>query len=77
MKEAAEFMLEDVITKIPKPKVLVSDNGTQFVGKLLAKLAKFSKIPRTITTPYHPQANTAAEQVMGVIRVELAKLSPD
>ena len=76
-KEAVEFMIEDVITEITKPKVLVSDNDTHFVGKLLAKLAEFSKICRKTTTPYHPQANTAAEQVMGVIRVELAKLSPD
>ena len=76
-KEAAEFMLEDVITKIPKPEILVSDNGTQFVGKLLAKLAEFSQIRRKTTTPYHPQANVAAERVMGVLRAGLAKLSPD
>ena len=77
VKEAAEFLLEDVITKIPKPEVLGSDNGTQFFGKLLAKLAEFSKICRKTTTPYHPQANTAAERVMGVLRAGLAKSSPN
>ena len=76
-KEAAEFMIEDVITKIPKPEVLVSDNGTQFVGKSLTKLAEFSKIRRKTTAPYHPWANIAAERVMGVIRAGLGKLSPD
>ena len=70
-------MIEDFVTKISEPDVLVSDNGTQFVGKLLTKLAEFSKIRRKITTLYHPQANTAAERVMGVIRAGLAKLSPD
>ena len=55
----------------------MSDNGTHFTGEVVRELSKLAGIKRKFTTPYHPQANTAAERVMDIIVKALAKLSPD
>ena len=73
-KEAAEFLYTMVLTKYPGPENLVSDNGSHFTGEVVRELSKLAGIKRRFTTPYHPQANTAAERVMGIIRVALGKL---
>lgn len=75
-REAAEFLYRNVMTKIPGPETLVSDNGKHFIGEVVRVLTQLAGIKRKLTTPYHPQANTAAERVMGVLRAGIAKLSP-
>ena len=36
------------------PKLLTSDNGSEFKNELDAQLAMFLGIKRIFTTPYHP-----------------------
>ncbi|KAL4082984.1 hypothetical protein QTP88_028314 [Uroleucon formosanum] len=44
------------------PKVLVSDQGTEFLSRVLAETCKLLKIKKCNTSPYHPQANGALER---------------
>ena len=37
------------------PKVITSDQGTEFNNKLDRELMKFLNIEHRLTTPYHPQ----------------------
>ena len=73
-KEAADFLYTMVLTKYPGPENLVSDNGSHFTGEVVREISKLAGIKRRYTTPFHPQANTAAERVMGTIRVALGKI---
>lgn len=44
------------------PKILVSDQGTEFLSKVMSDTCKLLKIQRINTSPYHPQANGALER---------------
>ena len=37
------------------PRVILSDNGSEFCNKLNDKLAEILELKRLLTTPYHPQ----------------------
>lgn len=44
------------------PKSIVSDQGTEFLSKLMVETCKLLKINKSSTSPYHPQANGALER---------------
>ena len=44
------------------PKVIQSDNGTEFKNSLMKKLVDSLGIEHRLTTPYHPRANGIAER---------------
>ena len=44
------------------PKIVQSDNGAEFVNKIMTTLKTNSGIEERLSTPYHPQANGAAER---------------
>ena len=44
------------------PKVIQSDNGTEFKNSLMKKLVDSLGIDHRLTTPYHPRANGIAER---------------
>jgi len=44
------------------PSMLVSDQGTEFLSKVLAETCKLLKIKKCNTSPYHLQANRALER---------------
>ena len=43
------------------PKILQSDNGTEFVNKIVKALVDMASINHRLVTPYHPRANGVAE----------------
>ncbi|XP_032690760.1 uncharacterized protein LOC116853697 [Odontomachus brunneus] len=50
--------IEDlVITRWGTPKYLLTDNGTEFVNRVMCEFAKERGITHTTIPPYHPQAN--------------------
>jgi len=57
-QKLAEY-LEFVFCHFGSPKVLVTDNGSQFVSNVIKKLCKEWKIKHTFTSVYHPQGNQA------------------
>ncbi|KAL4135886.1 hypothetical protein QTP88_007468 [Uroleucon formosanum] len=44
------------------PSMLVSDQGTEFLSKVLTETCKLLKIKKYNTSPYHPQANRALKR---------------
>lgn len=43
------------------PKILQSDNGTEFVNKIVKEITSIARIDHWLVTPYHPRANGVAE----------------
>ena len=57
------------------PRVLQSDNGTEFKNALIKKLTEHSGIEHHLITPYHPHANGVAERwVQSTIQVIRKKI---
>jgi len=44
------------------PKILQSDNGSEFVNQAVESLKKLYGIEERLSTPYHPRANGLVER---------------
>ena len=56
-KKIESAFRERILNRWGSPKVLLTDNGTEFVNGVLRQLAAEFNIIHTTTPPYHPQAN--------------------
>jgi transposase InsO family protein len=56
------YALWNIFANFGFPKVLQSDNGTEFVNTVVEELATASHIDHRLITPYHPRANGAVER---------------
>ena len=62
---------ELVILRWGAPKFLVSDNGPQYVNRIMSQLAEDHGILLSFTPPYHPQANPV-ERVNRVLKTMIS-----
>lgn len=64
--------LNQIFADFGTPKIIQSDNGAEFVNKILSEMVKTNAIDHRLTTPYNPRANGVAERsvqtAMGVIK---------
>jgi len=60
--------LEDIFNHNGYPKSIISDNGSQFVGRVFAKWLARNGISHTKASPYHPQGNGVVERLHQDIR---------
>jgi putative transposase len=56
------------------PKIIQSDNGSEFVNTILNHLTQTVKIDHRLTTSYHPQANGLAERSVRKVKDLLEKV---
>ncbi|KAL0285395.1 UNVERIFIED_CONTAM: Gag-Pol polyprotein [Sesamum radiatum] len=56
-KEVINFIWKNIICRFGIPRILVSDNGTQFQGKAIIAWCKELKIQQNFTAVGNPQAN--------------------
>jgi transposase InsO family protein len=56
----------DVCCTLGFPKILQSDNGTEFVNGLIREIKQHAGFEHRLITPYHPQANGTAERWVGM-----------
>lgn len=56
------------------PKIIQSDNGTEFVNEVIKELMKKSNVDHRLTTPYHPRANGVVERMVRSTKSTLSKL---
>ena len=59
------------------PQGLMSDQGTEFCGKVIAAMCSLLGIEKIRTTPYHPQTNGSAERVHQMLQCMIGKLDPE
>lgn len=58
----AKALFEEILCRFSLPKQIISDNGGNFVAKVLDKICKLMSIKHDFTTPYHPQSNAVERQ---------------
>ena len=59
------------------PQRLMSDQGTEFCGKVIAAMCSLLGIEKICTTLYHPQTNGSAERVHQTLQRMIGKLDPE
>src|SRR5262249_25592840 len=64
----------DIFTTFGFPKIIQSDNGTEFVNQAVAKLVEASKVDHRLISPYHPRANGVAERAVKTVIATITKL---
>ncbi|KAG2228735.1 hypothetical protein INT48_007074, partial [Thamnidium elegans] len=55
------------------PKVLTSDNGSEFVNEIVSQLILMSGIDRRLSLPYTPTGNSVTERFVGIAKSVIVK----
>lgn len=61
-KTVAKVFVDEIICRYRIPKILVTDQGSNFTSDMFKQVCKFLKIKKVQTTPYHPQSNGSLER---------------
>ena len=67
----------DIMLQFGFPRILHSDNGTEFKSKLIEYLSTQPGIKKTYISPCHPQANGKLESSHRLIKDCICKFSID
>lgn len=70
-------ILQEFVCRYGLPRVIGSDKGTHFTGRVFQKMCDMMWIESKLHTPYHPQASGKVERINGVIKNRLAKLTKE
>ena len=63
---------DNVIHRLGRPRVLISDNGTEFRNKEMTKLCNMLGIIKRYTTPYNPNSDGQVENQMRTLKDSLS-----
>ena len=66
-------VLRDLFSSYGLPEEVVSDNGPQFVSHDFSNCMKMNGIKHTLTPPYHPASNGAAERSVQILKQAFRK----
>ncbi len=69
--------LWSIFSRTAIPEVLLSDQGSQFCGRVIRQLCQLLGIEKLRTSPYHPQSNGMIERMHGTLKSVLGKCIED
>ena len=72
-QQVQQFVWKDIICRYGMSHTIITNNGRQFIDKVLAKFYTDLDIKHITSSVEHPQANGQAEAANKVILVELRK----
>ncbi|CAF1061840.1 unnamed protein product [Brachionus calyciflorus] len=61
-KKVAKIFIQEIVTRHSAPGKLLSDQGRQFMSKLIKEICEYMKTNKLSTTPYHPKTNGLTER---------------
>jgi transposase InsO family protein len=64
----AECMFDEIIMRHGAPQVLISDQGKEFINKVVRQLTLLLRIRRVTTSPYNPRADGMAEKAVASVK---------
>ena len=68
--------LQEIFATHGIPRLLVSDNGPQFVAESFKQYCKSCGITHITTAPYHPRSNGKAERLVQTFKTYMDKADP-
>ncbi len=69
--------LWSIFSRTSIPEVILSDQGSQFCGKVVKQLCEMLGIEKIRTSPYHPERNGTVERMHGTFKAILGKCISD
>ena len=69
--------LVDIFSRTGIPLEIVTDQGPQFMGKVMDQLCNSLQIRKIPTTPYHPEGNGVVERMHGTLGAMLTKATQE
>ena len=72
-ESVARILFEKFIPRHSCPRLIISDQGTEFCNAVISSLSAEMNIQRIKTSPYHPQSNGKTERFHRVMNDILAK----
>ena len=72
-QSVVDFLFEEIFTHFGVLREIVTDQGTQFMSKMVKTIIQQYQICHKVSTPYHPQANGQVESTNKVLEVILTK----
>jgi transposase InsO family protein len=73
--ETVALLWRDTFCTFGFPRIIQSDNGTEFVNQVARALTQAAGIDHRLITPYHPRANGAAERTVQTATRLMKKLA--
>ena len=74
IETTAHSLFEQVITIFGCPRVLMSDQGTNFINSTIYVMLEEFEVHHQKSTPYHPQANDTVETFNKILENSLTKI---
>ncbi len=65
--------LWSIFSRTSVPERILTDQGSQFCGKVMTQLCEHLGIEKVRTSPYHPETNGAVERMHGTMKSVLGK----
>ncbi len=65
--------LWSIFSRTSVPEVVLSDQGSQFCGKVMSQLCSWLGVEKVRTSPYHPESNGCVERMHGTMKSILGK----
>jgi transposase InsO family protein len=70
----ADFIYRRIYADYGPPRILLSDNGKNFLSKVVSHFLGLLRTRHRLTTPYHPRANGKVENLNGTLGEILTKM---
>ena len=70
----ATFIVDRICTEYGPPRIIISDNGPQFISDVFAHLMQQLKAKHHLVAPYHPQSNRKVERYNRTVGSILTKM---
>ena len=76
-RTTAQVLYNNYFSVFGFPQCLMSDQGTEFCGKVIVAMCSLLGVEKIHTTPYHPQTNGLAKRVHQTLQHMIGKLDPE
>jgi len=73
--ETVAEALVNIFSRVGVPMEVLSNQGTQFLSRVMKEVSRILSFKQLVTTPYHPMCNGLVEKFNGTLKSMIVKMS--